>query len=309
MNEKTTPPPLHRIGFIGLGRMGEPMAARLIGAGFELRLLDADRARVDAFIASHGGTACSSVAEAALDADAVVTMLPSDGAVRSVMLDPGGVVETLRPGSLAIDMSTSSPTSTRAIAERLAEARIPLVDAPVMGGVMFARNGSLEVMVGGDRAAVDRCDGLFAALAGKVYRCGGVGTGHTLKAIANFVNTATLSVFAEAMSLGQRAGLDDAFMASALATLCTGRQHPLDKKIVPQVLTGRYASGMAMALTTKDLGIAAALGPQIGAATPIATGLHALWEQASAELGPQADHTEIARWWRDGAGSRPGNDA
>jgi 3-hydroxyisobutyrate dehydrogenase len=306
MTRTLTPP--HRIAFVGLGRMGEPMAARLIGAGFDLRVVDSDRARVRTFVGNHGGVACASVTEAARDADAAITMLPSDAAVRAVMLGPDGLESALAAGATAIDMSTSSPTSTRAIAARLAGAQIDCIDAPVMGGVSFARNGTLEVMVGGDPAAVERCGSLFAALSRQVYRCGGIGTGHTLKAIANFVNTATLSVFAEAMTLGHGAGLDDAFMAGALGTLCTGRQHPLEKKIVPQVLTGRYASGMAMELTTKDLGIAAALGPEIGAATPIARQLHALWKEASATLGPQADHTEIARWWRDGAGSRDRDD-
>ena len=296
--------PLRRIAFIGIGRMGAPMAARLVGAGFDVRVVDADVAAARSFVATHGGSACADVAEAARDADAAIVMLPSDDAVRSVMLGADGLEGVLPPGAIAIDMGTSSPTSTREIAAVLARARIYCIDAPVMGGVPFARDGTLEVMAGGDAGAIERCTPLFAALARHVYRCGGVGTGHTLKAIANFVNAATLTVFAEALTLGRQAGLDESFMTDALRTLCTGRQHPLEKKIVPHVLTGRFASGMAMGLTAKDLSIAATLGPQIGAATPVATLMTTLWQRAADTLGAQADQTEIVRWWRDGAGGQ-----
>ena len=235
-------------------------------------------------------------------------MLPSDAAVRAVMLGPRGIEGSLAPGGIAIDMGTSSPTATREIGRRLQLSGIGYVDAPVMGGVPFARDGTLEIMAAGDPICVERCGPVFATLARQVYRCNGSGTGHTLKAIANFVNAATLATFSEAMALGRRAGLDDAFIAQTLGTLCTGRQHPLEKKIIPHVLTRQFASGMAIGLTAKDLGIAAALGPQLDVPTPIAAGMHSLWQQAADMFGPSADQTEIARWWESGAHGAPGTE-
>lgn len=289
--------PIRRIAFVGLGRMGAPMAARLIASRFDLRLVDIDPTVVSAFAASHGGTPCADIAEACRGADSLVTMLPSDAAVRAALLGPEGAEVALAPGSTAIDMSTSSPVLTREVGRRLGAAGIDFVDAPVMGGVSFAQDGTLEIMAGGEASAVVRCGEVFAAVGRHVYACGGTGTGHTLKALANFVNTATLTVFIEAMTIGRASGLDDRFMADALATLCTGRQHPLAKKIVPHVLTGRFATGMAIGLTAKDLTIAAAIGPDIGTAMPIAAAISELWERAAADLGPQVDHTEMARWW------------
>jgi 3-hydroxyisobutyrate dehydrogenase len=289
-----TQPALRRIGFVGLGRMGGEMAARLATQGYELALYDTDEAALRSFVAAHGGRACATVAAAAQGADALIAMLPSDDAVRAVMRE---AATALAPGAIAVDMGTTSPGVTIAVAEHCAAAGIRYVDAPVMGGTVYARDGSLDVMAGGDADAIDRCEPLFEALGRKVYRCGGVGSGHTLKALANLVNAATLATLAEALALGGKAGLDAHLIADALAAMCTGRQHPLEKKIVPQVLTRRYDSGMSLGLTAKDLSIAAALGTNLDTAAPIAALTHRLYAQAVERYGATADQTEIARGW------------
>ncbi len=294
--------PIRRVAFIGLGHMGVPIAANLAARGFALRVHDARGEAMDRFVSAHCASAAASVAEAVADAQAIVTMLPDDAAVAAVMLGAGGVADHARPGAIAIDMGTSSPSSTLAIADELGRRGVHYVDAPVMGGVAFARDGTLDVMAGGASDVVDRCVPLFSAVGRKTWRCGAIGSGHALKAIANFVNAATLVTLVEAMTVGRKFGLDTPFMVEALAAMCAGRQYPLEKKIVPQVLTRRFGTGMALGLIAKDLGIAASLGRDVGARSSIAEHTQALWREAVERYGFTSDQAEVARLWEDDAG-------
>lgn len=295
----TTQAEIRCIAFIGLGHMGQPMAARLVGGGFAVRVHDRVEDVLAAFVRSHGGTACGSVRDAVRGADVAIVMLPDDAAVRQVTLEEGGVLQSLAPGGIAIDMGTSTPSSTVAIAAAFSQCSRKYVDAPVMGGVPFARDGSLDIMCGGDDAALDACAAIFAALGRKTYRCGSTGSGHALKAIANFANAATFVTFLEAMSMGRKFGLDTMLMVEALGAMCTGRQHPLEKKIVPNVLTRRFATGMAMGLIAKDTGIAADLGHAMGARSSIVECVHAIWQEGATRYGFARDQAEIARLWED----------
>lgn len=295
-------PSMGEIAFIGLGRMGDPMAARLVAQGFALRVYDARSEVAEAFVRTHGGVAANSIAGATGNTMFAIAMLPDDHAVRDVMLGEGGVVQSLPRGSIAIDMGTSSPASTTAIAVRFEVGGLSYVDAPVMGGVPFARDGTLDIMAGGDPAAVDRCLPLFAALGRRTWRCGASGAGHALKAIANFANAATLIAHLEAMTIGRKFGLDTAFMADALVAMCAGRQHPLEKKIVPHVVTRRFGTGMAMGLIAKDVGIAAELAHAIGARSTVADETRALWREAVERYGFARDQAEVVRLWEDASG-------
>jgi 3-hydroxyisobutyrate dehydrogenase len=290
------------IAFIGLGHMGEPMAARLVAQGYALRAYDARREVLETFVRDHGGIATASVADAVSSATTVITMLPDDAAVRAVMLGDGGVAQSLACGNVAIDMGTSSPGSTTAIAAQFAHRSLGYVDAPVMGGVPFARDGSLDIMAAGDPAAVERCLPIFAALGRRTWRCGASGSGHALKAIANFANAATFIAHLEAMTIGRKFGLETAFMAEALVAMCAGRQHPLEKKILPQVVTRRFATGMALGLIAKDVGIAAELAHMIGARSSVADETHALWREAVDRYGFAHDQAEVVRLWEDASG-------
>lgn len=288
-----------RIGFVGLGRMGEPMAARLRARGFALHVFDQRPEAAQAFAAAHGAEAAASLEGLAASVDVLVTMLPDDEAVRAVMML---AAIHLRAGSLAIDMGSSSPSLTIALAEDFAARGIGYVDAPVMGGVVFAQDGSLDVMAGGRDADIERAMPLLSALGRQVLRCAGPGSGHALKALGNFVNAAALAAVLEAMAIGRTCGMSSEFLADALAKMCTGRQHPLEKKVVPHVMTGRFATGMAMGLIAKDVSIAAGLARDRGAPSPMASETARLWREASARFGATADQTEIARWWTDETG-------
>ncbi len=288
------------IAFIGLGHMGAPMAARLVAKGFALRVCDLRADAAAAFAGARRAVAAASVRDAVAGAQFAIAMLPDDAAVRDVML--GQAIEALSAGGVAIDMGTSSPASTRAIAEAFAQRRLGYVDAPVMGGVTFARDGTLDIMAGGDADCIDRCLPIFEALGRHTWRCGPSGAGHALKAIANFANAATLVALLEAMTIGRKFGLETAFMADALQAMCAGRQHPLEKKIVPQVMSRRFATGMAMGLIAKDVGIAADLAHAIGARASIADATRALWQEAADHYGATRDQSEVARLWEDAAG-------
>lgn len=298
---------IRKIGFIGVGNMGYPMAGHLVAAGFDVTVYDVRPAVMQAFVAEHGGRMAASLVEVASGADAVITILPNDKIVRQVVLGDGSencIAAALEKGAVVIDMSTSSPTATRSLAAALEPRGIATVDAPVMGGVIFAKDASLDIMVGGEPAQVERIQPLVKAMGRNIIKCGGIGTAHALKALANYINACTLINSIEAMVVGKRFGLDSQLMADALITMCAGRNHPIGKKIVPQVFTRKYASGMAMAFIAKDVKIAVDTAHEIGAAVPLGEKVAELWAAAAAKLGGQLDQTEIARYWEDASGAR-----
>jgi 3-hydroxyisobutyrate dehydrogenase len=150
---------IRKIGFVGVGNMGNPMAGHLVKAGFDVTVFDARPETMQAFVAQHGGKSAVSLVEVASGADVVITMLPNDKVVREVILGEGSencVAAGLAKGAVVMDMSTCNPTGTRSLAEALEPRGIGVVDAPVMGGVVFAKDATLDIMVGGDPALVKR---------------------------------------------------------------------------------------------------------------------------------------------------------
>lgn len=292
--------PIKAIAFIGLGNMGVPMAAQLTAKGFVLSLFDRRPKAVSGFVKAYGGRASASISDVARGADAAICMLPDDAAVREVVLGDGGLAASLAGGAIVIDMGTSDPRTTVLIGGELNKRRIAYVDAPVMGGVVFAKDASLDVIVGGSDDDIVRCMPIFAAVGRQVVRCGALGSGHALKVLANYVNACALVNLIEALAIGRKFGLDSATMADALVQMCTGRQHPLEKKVIPQVLTHKFSTGMAIGLIAKDVSIATDLGNAIGAITPLASCVRDIWTAAEAKIGAKADQTEVARLWEEG---------
>jgi 3-hydroxyisobutyrate dehydrogenase len=282
--------------------MGAPMAGHLVKAGFDVMVYDARPETVELFVERFGGKAASSIADAARGADAVLTMLPNDAIVREVIAGEGGAASVLASGAVVIDMSTSDPTATRSLAEALAPKGIALVDAPVMGGVVFAKDATLDIMVGGEPSAIERCRPVLQAMGRTIMECGGVGSGHALKALANYVNACALINGIEALTIGKKFGLDPKFMAEALIPLCAGRNHPIEKKVLPHVLTRKYGTGMALGFIAKDVKIARDTARSIQAFAPLAEKVSELWSAAADRLGAQVDQAEIVRYWEDATG-------
>ena len=173
-----------------------------------------------------------------------------------------------------------------------------------MGGVVFAKDATLDIMVGGDPAAVERCIPVLRAIGRNIIRCGGVGNAHALKALANYVNACALINAIEALTIGKRFGLDPKLMAEALTTMCAGRNHPVAKKVVPHILTRNYDTGMAMGFIAKDVKIAVSTAKSIGAFAPLAERVPELWSAAVEKIGRDHDQTEIVRYWEEATGVR-----
>ncbi len=295
MQDEFKPP--ERIGFIGLGNMGAPMARHLSAAGFRVVAADSNAAAVERFAASAACERAASLADLGRSCRLVITMLPDGKAVRQVLLGPSGVAAALAPGSVVLDMTSAEPVGTRELGVTLEKSSISLVDAPVSGGVKRAVEGTLAIMAGGDAAAIARCKSVFAAL-GKVFFAGGSGAGHAVKALNNYLSAVALAATAEAMMAGQNFGLDPKVMLDIL-NHSTGRNTATDQKYPAFVLPRTFNSGFALGLMAKDLRIALDLSKAVGAPDSILRQCVALWDGAEAKYGFGADNTDIVRYLED----------
>lgn len=304
-----------QVGLVGLGMMGWPMARNLVNAGVDLVVRDADPERQQAFAAEHG---CSSAEapSAFSSATVVVTMLPDDTTVREVILDwQGGIAAALPTGAVVVDMSSSNPDGTRELGSRLAPLGIGLVDAPVSGGVTRAVDGTLTLMVGADDDdAIERARPVLEVLGGRLFRTGPLGSGHAMKALNNFVGGAAYAVLAEALAVGRRYGLDPETMIDVI-NASTGRSFNSEVVLKDHVLTGAYATGFALGLLAKDVGIAASLARSAEVDAPVCELVGKRWAEAAGDLGGSADHSEAHKHWyseplgRDGVPSTTGRSA
>lgn len=283
-----------RIGFIGLGNMGAPMARRLVDAGYELVVTDAVPEAVERFAAGSKCERAASPQSIGERCRVVITMLPNGQIVREVLLGANGLAPRLAPGSVAIDMSSSSPIGTRELSADLATIGIALVDAPVSGGVKKAADGMLAIMVGGEAEPVTRVRPILEAM-GKVFATGPSGSGHAMKALNNFLSAANLAIAAEAVIAGQRFGLDPATMISIL-NASTGRNTGTDSKFPNNVLPRTFNSGFALGLMAKDLRLALEVARSSGAPAGLLEKTAQMWAAAEQQLGGKADNTEVVKY-------------
>jgi 3-hydroxyisobutyrate dehydrogenase len=284
--------PIHRIAFIGIGRMGWPMARRLVEAGFAVTVQDAALARAHAFADEHAGVAATAASEAAHEADALITMLPTS---REVAATLESARDALPRGAIVIEMSSGEPSATRAMAAELAARGIAMVDAPVSGGVARAETGELAIMTGGDPAALERAAPVLAAMGQNIVRCGDVGAGQAMKALNNLVSAAGFLIGVEALLIGSRFGLDPATMVDVL-NASTGMNNSTQRKFRQFVLSRGFDSGFGLDLMVKDLSIALQVARETATPAPLAAQTRELWAAAAALLGAGQDHTAAARF-------------
>jgi 3-hydroxyisobutyrate dehydrogenase len=291
-----------RIGFIGLGNMGSPMSACIARAGLPLTVFDVDPARTRAHAEKIGAKPAVTLAELGEASDIVVTMLPTGKIVRDVMLEmQGGLASSLKPGTLIIDMSSSVPTGTRELGEILSAKGIILLDSPVSGAVPRATDGTLTLMVGADdKAALERARPVLSVMGNRIFETGGLGSGHAMKALNNYVAAAGFAAASEALIMADKFGLDRG-VALDIMNVSTGRNFSTESTIKSQVLTGAFASGFGLALITKDVKIAADLAQAIGVDLPLVAETSAWWTKACDTLGGENDHTAAYKVW-SGAG-------
>jgi 3-hydroxyisobutyrate dehydrogenase len=302
---------IKKIGFIGIGNMGSHMARHLVGAGFDVTVMDTRPEIMDAFVAEHGCRSESSPVALGGAVDAVITMLPTSKIVRSVILGgdgADGVADGMAAGGLVIDMSTSSPTDTVALGEALKPKGISVMDAPVAGGVVFAKDGTLTIMTGGEDADKERARPLLEAMGKEVIDCSILGGAHTMKALNNYVNAAALITGIEAMGVALKFGLKPDVAFNALKSACTGRNNPIEKKIETHILTRKFATGMPVGLICKDVNIAVESADALGAFAPMAKETARLWEEARDRFGFDPDQSEVVRLWEAETGVAISND-
>jgi 3-hydroxyisobutyrate dehydrogenase-like beta-hydroxyacid dehydrogenase len=284
-----------QVGFIGLGRMGEPMASRLIAAGYALVVHDV-RPESVAALAAKGARPAKSPAEVASAVDTVLLSLPTPPIVREVAAQAGtGKVKTV------IDLSTTGATAAREIAAALAAKGITWVDSPVSGGVAGAAAGTLAVMVSGPRALYADLEPMLAVF-GKVFFIGErPGMGQTMKLANNLLSATAMAATAEAVVFGVKSGLDPAIMCDVI-NAGSGRNTASMDKIPQQVITRRFAQGFATGLMHKDVRLCLEEAQAAGVPMPVATGVRAIWARANEELGADSDMTAIVQLIERGAG-------
>ena len=280
------------IGFIGLGRMGRPMAARLAAAGHSLTVNDAAPAAVADFLEAHPSRRAETPREVGQASDIVITMLPTSAVVAEVLQGPDGLLAGTAPGALIIEMSSGEPSATQALAAQAAQAGPVMIDAPVSGGVARAVTGELAIMVGGDDEAFARAEPILRAMGTTLLRTGAVGTAHAMKALNNLVSAAGFLVSVEALLIGKRFGLDPSVMVDVL-NASTGMNNSTQKKLKPFVLSRRFDSGFGLDLMVKDLSIALGIARDGGVSAPLSALTRELWAAALA-MDAGEDHTHAA---------------
>ncbi|MDQ0315788.1 NAD(P)-dependent oxidoreductase [Amorphus orientalis] len=298
---------LPRIGFVGLGAMGNPMAARIAEAGYTLTVADADRDRTAEVAERLGAATAGTLAELAAASDIVVTMLPSSAVVGEVLGGETGLLAGLAEGAVILEMSSGVPDMTRAFAADAAERGIALLDAPVSGGVTRARSGELAIMVGGEDDGFARAEAVLQTM-GSVIRTGPVGSAHAMKALNNLVSAGGFLIGIEALLIGQRFGLDPALMVDVL-NASTGMNNSTQKKFKQYVLSRSFDAGFGLDLMVKDLGIALGVAHSTGTAAPFAGLCREMWSGSQKYLGPGKDHTAAARFSEMLAGTELGKAA
>jgi 3-hydroxyisobutyrate dehydrogenase len=285
------------IGFVGLGNMGAPMVARLLGAGFAVRGYDAspDAGReITTDGAQAAYTRVDSLADVAAGARAVILMLPNSTIVEQVLVTDG-LLEAMQAGAVLIDMGSSRPEETQRMAKEAERRGVRFVDAPVSGGVPAARDGSLTIMAGGPQELVEECRPALEPIGTKVVHCGPVGAGHAMKAINNLLSASTLLASSEALLIGSKFGLDETVMMDAING-SSGRSWSTMAKWPRNIIPRTFNSGFLMGLMVKDTRIALDLAESTGVAASHSRATLEMWEKALEELPEGADHTDIFRW-------------
>jgi len=289
-----------RIGFVGLGNMGAPMARNLVKAGHAVAVYDLDNA---AMARVADATAAASAAAATRGAAFVITMLPAGAQVRDAWLGAGGMAAASDPDAVLIDCSTIDVATARDVASGAGRA---FLDAPVSGGVMGAEAGTLTFMVGGDAAAFARAESILMQMGRAAIHCGAAGAGQAAKACNNMMLAATMIVTAEAFLLAESLGLshqalfDVASRSSgqswSLSTYC-----PVPGPVPASPANRDYAPGFAASLMVKDLGLAVGAAEAGGVATPLGARALDLYRRFVAEGGGATDFSGIIRMLREGS--------
>jgi len=291
---------LGKIGFAGIGAMGTPMSINLVKAGHKLVLFDIDPKKAAAVAATNEVEVATSLTELASKSNTVITMLPDGKLVRKALLgenDNGKncICETLKPGSLIIDMSSSSPMGTRELGAILDKKGFQFIDAPVSNGVKGAMAATLSIMVGGDKAIFERVKPMLEKLGNQIYYAGPLGAGHAIKALNNYVSAAGLIAACEAMHAGAAFGIDPNVVVDIINT-SSGMNNTTKNKCKQYMISGTFNAGFSTGLMAKDVRTALEIAQAMNTSTILAKPTADIWDDMEKKLGFLSDHTEMHKF-------------
>jgi 2-hydroxy-3-oxopropionate reductase len=280
-----------KVGFIGLGIMGKPMALNLIRGGHQLFLFS--RSGVPEQLSEAGGLSCSHAKEVAEKAEVIITMVPDTPDVEKVLFGENGVAGGLSPGKIVVDMSTVSPIKTKVFAARIRDLQCEYVDAPVSGGEVGARNGTLTIMAGGREEAFDRVKPLFLLMGRTLTRVGEVGDGQICKAANQIIVALTLEAVAEALVFASKAGADPARVREALmGGFASSRILEVHGE---RMIKRNFEPGFRVELHQKDLNLALSGARDLGVSLPGTATVQELFNACAAMNGAKWDHSALVR--------------
>lgn len=282
-----------KIGFIGLGIMGKPMAKNLLKAGYTLLVNTHKQATMDEMAAV--GAVLATQQEIGEKCDIVMTMLPNSPQVKEVMLGENGVAAHMKPGSIFVDMSSINPIASKEIAAELAKHGVDMLDAPVSGGEPKAIDGTLSFMVGGKQEAYDRVEPILLKMGASVVRCGEVGAGNTTKLANQIIVACNIQALAEALTLSQKAGVDPNLVFAAIRGGLAGST-VMDAK-APMMISGNDTPGFRINLHIKDLNNALDCAHSVGAPLPMTASVQEIMQYLASNGLGACDHSAIAQYY------------
>lgn len=257
-----------KVGFIGIGNMGKPMAENLLKAGYEVNVYDLVKEPVEE-MAAKGAVACETNTELASKSDVIFTSLPNGKIVESVMTGENGVIAACKEGAVIIDMSSVAPSTTEQMAKIAAGHGVSYVDAPVSGGTAGAKAGTLTIMVGADEETYAKIKPVLEVIGKNIYLMGKAGLGDAMKIVNNMLFGCNMAALAEALVLGVKCGLKPETMKEIIS-VSSGGSYALNAKMEKFIMNDQFNGGFAMALQHKDLGLALEAGKDVGVPTPVA---------------------------------------
>lgn len=283
-----------KLGFIGLGIMGKPMAKNLVKAGHDLTVFDFNKDAVKELVET-GATAADSGKAVAENADVIFTMVPNSPNVEAALFNDGGVAEGLSAGKTVIDMSSINPLASQGFAKRLAELNVGFLDAPVSGGEPKAIDGSIAIMVGGDQALYEKNKDLLEIMGGSVTYVGAVGAGNTTKLANQVIVALNIAAVSEGFALAKKAGLDPKMVFDAIHTGLAGST-VMDAK-VPMMIDRNFKPGFRVDLHIKDLQNALDTSHALNVGLPLTAEVMEILQVVKNDGNGSDDHSAIAKFY------------
>lgn len=283
-----------KIGLIGLGIMGKPMAKNMLKAGYDLTVNDLNQAAVQEIVSCGAKAATNN--EIGETCDLVMTMVPNSPQVKAVMLGEDGVAAHMRPGATFIDMSSINPVASKEIAAELAKKNIEMLDAPVSGGEPKAIDGTLSFMVGGKQEVFDRFKPVLESMGASVVLCGDVGAGNTTKLANQIIVAANIQAVAEALTLAQKAGVDPDLVFQAIKGGLAGSTVMNAK--APMMIEGNDKPGFKVDLHIKDLNNALDCAHTVGSPLPMTAAVQEIFQWLHNNGCGQNDHSAIIKYYK-----------